>query len=109
MTYLIDKDAYDFEVGDLVRLIEDIKIEIGFGLVVDVKLSFDDVYDLKILDQTIKSMSEILNIRDDDFYPTKPQILVLWSGKNLITNTNTSIWMYASELAIVQKVVKDTK
>jgi hypothetical protein len=109
MTYFIDKDIYDFEVGDLVRLAEDIKIEIGFGLVVDIKLSFDDVYDLKILDERIKSMTEILQKRDDDFYPTKPQILVLWSGRNLITSTSTSLWMYASELAIVQKVVKDTK
>jgi hypothetical protein len=108
MACLIDKDIYDFQVGDLVRLAEDIKLEIGFGLVADIKLSFDDVYDLKILDQRIKSMSEVLHVRDDDFYPTRPQILVLWSGKNLVTN-NTSIWMYASELAIVQKVVKDTK
>ena len=54
MSYLIDKDIYDFEVGDLVRLSEDIKIEIGYGLVADVKLSFDDVYDLKVLDQRIK-------------------------------------------------------
>lgn len=109
MTYLIDKDIYDFEVGDLVRLTEDIKLDIGYGLVADVKLSFDDVYDLKILDQRIKSFTEILHTRDDDFFPTKPQILVLWSGRNLVSNTVTSLWMYASELTIVEKVVKETK
>jgi hypothetical protein len=33
---------------------------------------------------------------------------VLCSGKN-ITNSSVSIWMYPSELVVVQKVLKDTK
>ena len=105
MVHLIDKAVYDFEVGDLVRLNEDIKIEVGYGLVADIKKSLDDVYDIEYLTNRIKSLSEILHPRDDDFYPSKPQILVLWSGKNMISE-NTSIWMYASELTIVQKVLK---
>lgn len=108
MVHLIDKSIYDFEVGDLVRLNEDIKIEVGYGLVADVKKNFDDVYDLDYLNTRIKNLSEILHIRDDDFFPSRPQILVLWSGKALISE-NISIWMYASELTIVQKVLKNTK
>lgn len=108
MAYLIDKSLYDFDIGDLVRLNEDIKLEIGYGLVADVKLSFDDVYDLKSLDERIRSLREVLNTRDDDFFPTKPQILVLWTGKNIVAK-NSLIWMYASELTLVHKVVKDTK
>jgi len=105
VAHLIDKDIYDFEIGDLVRLTDDIKLEIGYGLVTDIKLNFDDVYDLEYLNIRIKSLSEILHVRDDDFFPSKPQVLVLWSGKNILSE-NTSIWMYAGELTIVEKVKK---
>lgn len=105
MVYSIDKAIYDFDVGDLVRLNEDIKVEIGYGLITDIKFNFDDVYDLRYLDERIRNFREILAKRDDDFFPTKPQILVLWSGKNLISN-NLSLWMYASELTLVQKAIK---
>ena len=108
MVHLIDKSVYDFEIGDLVRLSEDIKIQIGYGLVADIKNNFDDVYDMEYLTSRIKSLSEILYTKDNEFFPSSPQILVLWSGKTLISE-NLSIWMYASELTIVQKVVKDTK
>lgn len=108
MVFLNDKTIYDFEIGDLVRLSEDIKLEVGCGLVTDVKFNFDDVYDLKYLDERIRSFREILDMRSDDFFPSKPQVLVLWSGKNIISE-NISIWMYASELTLVHKVVKDTK
>lgn len=108
MGYLLDKSIYDFDIGDLVRLNEDIKIQIGYGLVTDIKFNFDDVYDLKFLDERIRSFREILAMRDDDFFPSKPQILVLWTGKNILS-ANNSIWMYASELTLVQKVVKNTK
>ena len=108
MVHIINKTIYDFEIGDLVRLNEDIDIEVGYGLVTDIKFNFDDIYDLKYLDERIRSFREILARRDDDFFPSKPQILVLWSGKNIV-NENTSIWMYASELTLVQKVFKGAK
>lgn len=103
-----DLDLCEFEIGDLVRLVEDGQLEIGCGLVTDVKFNFDDVYDLKLLDERIKNFREIIARVDEDYLPSKPQILVLWSGKNIISQ-NTSIWMYASELTLVQKAVKDTK
>lgn len=108
MVYLIDKSIYEFDIGDLVRLNEDIKIEIGYGLITDIKFNFDDVYDLRFLDERIRNFREVLAMRDEDFLPSKPQILVLWTGKNLMSNS-LSLWMYASELTLVQKVVKSTK
>lgn len=105
---MIDKDIYDFEIGDLVRLNEDLELEVGYGLVTDIKFNYDDVYDLKFLDERIRSFREILARREDDFFPSKPQILVLWTGKNILS-PNASIWMYASELTLVQKVVKNIK
>lgn len=103
-----DLDLFEFDVGDLVRLMEDHQLEAGYGLVTDIKFNFDDVYDLKLLDERIKSFREILERTDEDFLPSRPQILVLWSGKNIVSQ-NTSIWMYASELTIIQKAVKVTK
>jgi len=104
----LDKLLYNFEIGDLVRLSEDSELQVGYGLVTDVKYNFEDVYDLKYLNERIRNFREILARRDDDFFPSKPQILVLWSGKNVV-EANVSIWMYASELTLVQKVVKSTK
>jgi hypothetical protein len=102
---LADK-LYKFDVGDLVRLVEDPNLEVGCGLITDIKNSLDDVYDLEYLRLKIRNLKEILHPEDDDIFPSKPQILVLWTGKNI---TAHSIWMYPSELTIVQKVIKQTK
>jgi hypothetical protein len=98
----------EFEIGDLVRLLEDQNISVGYGLVTDIKNSFDDVYDIDYLRNKIGTLRGLIPAKEDDFFPSKPQILVLWSGKRLASN-NISIWMYPSELVIVQKVAKDTK
>jgi hypothetical protein len=108
MGHLLEETIYEFEIGDLVRLNEDIKIEVGYGLVTDIKFNFEDIYDLKYLDERIRNFREIIALRDDDIFPSKPQILVLWSGKNILSE-NSSMWMYASELTLVQKVVKNTR
>ena len=98
----------EFGIGDLVRLTEDNQLFVGYGLVTDIKNSFDDVYDIDYLRMRIGTLRPTIPAKEDDFFPSKPQILVLWSGKN-ITSSNISIWMYPSELVVVQKVVKDTK
>jgi hypothetical protein len=104
----IDELFCDFDVGDLVRLTEDHQLFVGYGLVTDIKNSFDDVYDIDYLRNKIGTLRANIPAKEDDFFPSKPQILVLWSGKN-ITASSVSIWMYPSELVIVQKVFKDTK
>lgn len=98
----------EFEIGDLVRLLEDQELSIGYGLVTDIKKSFDDVYDIDYLRNKIGTLRGLIPTKEDDFFPSKPQVLVLWSGKSIISG-NISIWMYPSELAIVQKVARDTK
>jgi len=94
-----------FDIGDLVRLVEDYNVDVGYGLVTDVKANFDDIYDLEYLRVRIGTLRDVVPARNDDFFPSKPQVLVLWSGKNLVSS-NKSIWMYESELTLVQKAVK---
>ena len=101
--------VFDYEIGDLVRLVEDHKLEVGYGIITDIKENFEDVYDLDYLRKKIGTLRDIMPAREDDFFPSRPQILVLWSIKKSTTNNNTSIWMYAEEIVILQKVVKDTK
>jgi len=108
MVDYINKQLCEFDIGDLVRLVEDYDFEVGCGLVMDVKISFDDVYDIEYWGKKIGTLRELIPARNDDFFPSKPQILVLWTGKNIVGN-NASIWMYASELILVQKVVKGSK
>lgn len=108
MVYDFDDELCEFDIGDLVRLNEDYNLEVGCGLVTDIKNNFEDVYDIEYLRRKIGTLRQIIPSRNDDFFPSKPQILVLWTGKNIV-GTNTSIWMYASELILVQKVVKDSK
>lgn len=92
-----------FSIGDLVRLNEDQELDIGYGLVTEVRDTFDDVYDLVELSRKLEEIRNSLYYKDDGFYPTKPQILVLWNSIKE-TRNNKQLWMYASELTIVQKV-----
>ena len=104
-----EQSIFDYEIGDLVRLVEDYKLEVGYGIVTDIKENFEDVYDLDYLRKKIGTLREAIPARDDDFFPSRPQILVLWTIKKSNINNNISIWMYAEEITILQKVVKDTK
>jgi len=90
-------------VGDLVRLVEDIDLEIGLGIVTDIKNNFEDVYDLDYLRKKIGTLREFVQAKDDDFFSSRPQILVLW---NIKKNSKNSIllWMHAEELTIFRKV-----
>ena len=99
---------FDYDIGDLVRLVEDHKLEIGYGIITDIKQNLEDVYDLDYLRKKIGTLRKEIPAKEDDFFPSRPQILVLWTIKKTSSN-NISIWMYAEEIAIVQKVVKDTK
>lgn len=103
-----EKNKYvlsSFDIGDLVRLTEDRELTIGYGLVTAVRENFDDVYDLLEISRRIDSLRGIVELRDDDFYPTKPQVLVLWNNNTIIDTANKQLWMYASEITLVQKVL----
>jgi hypothetical protein len=97
----------DFDIGDLVRLSEDHKLEVGLGVIADIKENLEDVYDLVYLRAKIEKYHSLVEI-DNDIFPSTPQILVLWNTRDIIRN-NVSLWMYAEELTILQKVIKDTK
>jgi hypothetical protein len=109
MTCHDEQLVFDYEIGDLVRLAEDHNLEVGYGIITEIKENFEDVYDLDYLRKKIGTLRETMPAREDDFFPSRPQILVLWTIKKTKTNNNISIWMYAEEIAILQKVVKDTK
>jgi hypothetical protein len=90
-----DDDTYlEIEIGDLVCLAEDLNLEVGLGIVTDIKNSFEDVYDLDFLRKKIGTLREFVQSKDDDFFSSRPQILVLW---NIKKNSKNSIllWMYA--------------
>jgi hypothetical protein len=98
------QSLYDFSIGDLVRLTEDRQLEIGLGVIADIKENLEDVYDLEYLRNRIQTLHNIIDLQEDIF-PSTPQILVLWSTKK-ITNNNITLWMYAEELTVLQKVIK---
>lgn len=100
--------VFDYEIGDLVRLVEDYNLEVGYGIITDIKQNFEDVYDLDYLRKKIGTLRQEMPTKEDDFFPSRPQILVLWTIKKTKTNNSISIWMHAEEITILQKVVKDT-
>ena len=102
----------DFDIGDLVTLRGDDKLQVGYGLVADIKFDFDDIYDIKELSERIKSLIENtndINFTYENDYPSKPQVLVLWNSLKNSNNNNRLLWMYSSDLILVQKVQKQTK
>lgn len=102
-----DSVACNFDVGDLVRLKEDDLIEVGYGIIIEVKFNFDDIYDvtdIENLDNRIRILRSKSARRNDDFYPTKPQILVMWNGLN--TGRSVLLWMYYTEILLIQKSIK---
>lgn len=108
MTYreIIKKLLFpDFSIGDLVRLNEDSDLKIGFGIIEDLKLNFDDIYDINYLLDRIEEHKMGIKISEENegFFSTKPQALVMWTGKRLAKSN--SMWMYTSEITVVHKVI----
>ena len=95
----------DLAVGDLVRLKEDVQLSVGIGLVEELRFNFDDVYDIKYILERLEDDSETLktSVRDEGFYLTKPQALILWTRKKL--HKSNSMWMYTSEITIINKAI----
>ena len=99
---MFDKSLFSkLSIGDLVSLREDVKLKIGYGLVIDIKYDFNDVYDLLEIKNKLSNMQNISS-EIDDFCPTKPHILVMWSK----TDKSINLWMYDSDLILIEKVIK---
>lgn len=101
----IGKQDIQFQIGDLVRLYEDREVNIGCGLVTSIKENLEDVYDLQYLRERIGTLRKHIPAKSDDFFSSRPQILVLWSMKTRNQN-KISLWMYAEELIIISKIVQ---
>jgi hypothetical protein len=103
----VEKISCIFKIGDLVRLIEDKELNIGFGLIIDIKLSLEDVYDIKYFEEILepnilKNSIDSIYTSDRDIFPQKPLLLVSW---NKLSFNNKSMWMYSSELMLVNRAV----
>lgn len=95
----------NLSIGDLVRLNEDSALKIGIGIVEDIKLNFNDICDIGYLLDKIEDYNAGVKFNSElnGFFSSKPQALIMWSGKKL-KKTN-SMWMYTSEITIVHKVI----
>ena len=101
------KDSEDIEIGDLVALKADKGLKVGVGIIMDrVKLEPEhskllETFSKEDLETILYDLPELLN---------KPMYLVLWSRKKdpLFTSSKTpsAIWMFDSELRIVNKAKK---
>ena len=91
------------EVGDLVRLKDDVGLNVSVGLVVAEKEDCTDFKDMLselrtgIVGEDPRFMDEI-----PDFLLFKPIYLVLWQGEN-IAPTDKPVWMFRTELEIIEK------
>jgi hypothetical protein len=93
--------SLDYQPGDLVRLIDDHELEIGVGLVKLVKRDLSDIVDL------IQLVNALHNRIEEDIFPSKPQLFVLWSGGKKVMNSEPkAIWMYSTDVALYRRAVR---
>tara|TARA_Y100001938_G_C7786801_1_gene280593 strand:- start:93 stop:404 length:312 start_codon:yes stop_codon:yes gene_type:complete len=91
------------KVGDLVRLKDDVGVDVSVGLVIGER---DDCIDFKDMLGELRSGI----VGDDprfieeipDFLLYKPVYLVLWQGEN-IAPTDKPVWMFRTEIELVEK------
>lgn len=98
----------DFDIGDLVRLNTDQDMINGLGIIGDIKIDFNDVYKINELLEKIEQVQIGIKIsaESDGFFPTKSQALILWCSKKY--KYTSSLWVYASEITLVKKVIKES-
>ena len=89
----------EIKVGDLVRLKDDGSIAVGVGLVLEKREDCTEIVDL--LDEIRGSASPDILEEIPDFLLFKPIYLVLWQGEN-ISPTDKPVWMFSTELQIVE-------
>lgn len=87
----------NFDIGDLVRLREDPRIVIGLGLVVEIKTTLEDIPDWLEINEKISAV---------EHFPCIPHILVMWSLRKTLSNSQKNLWLHPNELMIVTKVFK---
>ena len=104
--------AEEISIGDLVKLTGDDDVQVGFGIVLDVRT---DTYEMAV--SLIESFNDYMSAIDEDFIPEQiteaerellqtPVYLVLWHSNDGHTFSSKPIWMYRSEISIISKVIK---
>ncbi len=94
-------------VGDLVRLKDDADLDVGLGLIVEVRSSSSDVAEL-FHERTIEvpyeftPNQELWDVEDiPEYLLYKPIYLVLWQSGDPATESSRPVWMFSTELVLV--------
>ena len=99
-------------IGDLIRLKDDENMLVGIGIVLERR---EDTYELAR--EIIDGYNDLMASVDDDFQPEiltaaeakllkTPVYLVLWHSADDHTFSSKPIWMYDSEISIVNSAVR---
>tara|TARA_B100000287_G_scaffold372742_1_gene371534 strand:+ start:1455 stop:1781 length:327 start_codon:yes stop_codon:yes gene_type:complete len=100
-------------IGDLIRLKDDKHMLVGIGIVLDRR---EDTYDLAV--EVLESFNEYMTaVEGDRFTPETlseaeaellktPVYLVLWHSADDHTFSSKPIWMYDSEIEVVNAAVR---
>jgi len=88
----------NINVGDLVKLRDDKDLSVGVGLVLAQK-------DGNSFAEAIKEQYEDPNYIEEieEFLLYKPIYLVLWQGDVVSSNNESPVWMFITELDLVEK------
>lgn len=103
------------DVGDLIRLKDDEHLLVGLGIVLDKR---DDTYELAVA--ILEDFNDYMTSLEDTFEPEvlseeeknllkTPVYLVLWHSADDHTFSSKAIWMYDSEIEVVNKAIKNSK
>jgi len=101
-------------VGDLVRLKDDIELDVGVGLIVETRSNNGDVVDLFHERQTnvpyeFTPNHDLWDIEEiPEYLLYKPIYLVLWQSGDPSTESNRPVWMFSTELVLVSEVKNGT-
>ena len=88
----------NINIGDLVRLRDDKNLSVGVGLVLAEKDS--NSFAEAIKEQYYEDPNYIEEI--EEFLLYKPIYLVLWQGDIISSNNESPVWMFVTELDLIE-------
>jgi len=102
-------------IGDLIRLKDDEHMLVGLGIVLDKR---DDTYELAV--SILDNFNDYMVSVQENFKPERisaeeeellkmPVYLVLWHSADDHTFSSKPIWMYDSEIEIVNKAIRSER
>ena len=102
-------------IGDLIRLADDEHMLVGIGIVLDKR---EDTYELAVA--ILENFNDYMTSVEEHFEPESlseeekrllktPVYLVLWHSADDHTFSSKPIWMYDSEIEIVNKAIRSEK